>query len=239
MPPTAQLPRPVCQRCGRSCTGHRVVPVSDAEARRIRAHARQLGVASPLSDGALRTNMGRCCLWSVHEGCRLHARFGPESKPTVCRQFPWVRAGEQVGLDPACPTAALVAATHDPARRGELLGASRPRELPTSPELAALVHYLGWGVDDVRGRWARVPWAPLAEASGLGPHLRQAIRRLSRLAAPDVLVPWPAGARAVATCWELQLGGSLDDLVLGASVIAAAPEGERRSLLAAWVKLVR
>jgi len=231
------VPGHTCQRCGASCTGSHVVPVDPAERERVRAHAEGLGVPSPFDGQALRQNMGRCCLWSPTEGCRLHGRYGAEAKPRVCRQFPFVRAGDRVAIDPACPHATASGPPPAHALR-PLLGAPSERSLAVDASLPALAAHVGLDDDGLGRRWAAVPWVPWSEVAALGPHLRGALPELRELQ-PLHVRPWAEGARAVATCWRLQLGGSLDELVLGACAVAWAPLDRRRTLLAAWVKLVR
>jgi len=223
-----------CQRCGASCTGSRVVPIDHDEAARIRTLAAALGIPSPLADGALRQNMGRCCFWAADAGCRLHETHGADAKPRVCRQFPIVRAGNRVAIDPACPHHQATG----PAIHGTLLGTASARSLPVATTLVALAAHVGLNSAELADRWSALPWVPWTEVAALGPHLRQAVTEL-RAVRPGPIVPWPEGARAVATCWELQLGGSLEELVLGACVIAHAPADHQRRLLAAWVKLIR
>jgi hypothetical protein len=228
MPPTHR-----CIGCGRSCTGSRVVPVDADEAARIERLAAELGVPRPLSNGALRRNMGRCCLWSPEGGCALHAAYGAAAKPAVCRQFPFVRAGERIDLDPACP--------HHLAGEGPTVpvrGLSQGREaLPDTLE-AQLAH-VGLEVAELAGRWARHPWVPWEELADLGPHLRAALPRLRACVGPSVVPRWTEGARRVSVAWELGLVApdDLADLVAGAVMVAARPD--RRELLAAWCKLLR
>ncbi|MEL6716522.1 MAG: YkgJ family cysteine cluster protein, partial [Planctomycetota bacterium] len=109
-----------------------MVPLAD-ERDRIAARAHALGVRFPFDGAALRLVMGRCVFYD--RGCRLHAAFGPSAKPAVCRQFPWVRRGEAVGVDPACGHADGVWT----APEGPLLGVDGPSraELPAG-DLAEL-----------------------------------------------------------------------------------------------------
>jgi hypothetical protein len=75
------------------------------EAERVLAHAERLGVAEPVVDGRLRQIDGRCAFLLTDQRCAIHAAFGADAKPLVCRQFPFVRVdadGElRDGIDPA------------------------------------------------------------------------------------------------------------------------------------------
>ena len=83
--------------CGASCQGLRV-RIPEAERPAIAARAVELGVERPFAGPYLRQNWGRCVFWDA--GCRLHATWGPEAKPAVCRQFPLLDGGR--AIDPAC-----------------------------------------------------------------------------------------------------------------------------------------
>ncbi len=65
-----------------------------------------LGIEEPIVDGALRRVEGRCAFLGTDNMCRIHARFGHDQKPLVCRFFPRrsLVAGEvvRVGADPGC-----------------------------------------------------------------------------------------------------------------------------------------
>jgi len=227
------LPTHQCRGCGRSCTGSRVVPLDEVEADRVARLASQLGVASPLSDGALRRNMGRCCLWEEGVGCRLHAAFGAEAKPHVCRQFPFVVAGERVALDPACPH-------HDPGEGPTvpLRGLAAARA-PLPPTLALQLAHVGLSLAEVGRRWQAQPWTAWAEVADLGPHLREAVAGMRRCEAPREVPRWEEGAGCVSTAWEqgLLAADALPDGVAGAVMLASSPA--RRVWLAGWLKLQR
>ena len=83
-----------CERCGASCQGLKVRTTASERAS-LQAHAATLGIERPFSGPYLRQNWGTCVFYT--EGCRLHATFGADAKPAVCRQFP-----EVDGIDPAC-----------------------------------------------------------------------------------------------------------------------------------------
>jgi len=82
----------------------RVADIGERE--RIVRQAAVLGVEEPLVDGALRRVDGRCVFLGEDKMCRIHARFGAEKKPLVCRFFPRraLIAGDavRVGADPGC-----------------------------------------------------------------------------------------------------------------------------------------
>ena len=65
-----------------------------------------LGIEEPLVEGALRRVDGRCVFLGADNMCRIHARFGHEKKPLVCRFFPRraLVAGDavRIGADPGC-----------------------------------------------------------------------------------------------------------------------------------------
>lgn len=44
----------------------------------------------------MRSDTGRCVFWS-EEGCAIHAKLGPEMKPTPCIQFPYALTATPVG----------------------------------------------------------------------------------------------------------------------------------------------
>jgi len=96
-----------CTGCGGSCRGVRVRLLPE-EVAPIRSYAEALGVANPLDGDRLTILDGRC-VFLDGDRCAIHARFGAEAKPAVCRQYPLVvlaTEGERrVGLDPGCYTA--------------------------------------------------------------------------------------------------------------------------------------
>ena len=111
-----------CHVCGTCCQEY-VVEISDEEARRIEAqgwdHDADLGghapfrrVGPPWSRRTVLNHRadGSCVFLTDKGRCRIHERFGYETKPLPCRLFPFVLvpAGERwaVGLRFACPSAA-------------------------------------------------------------------------------------------------------------------------------------
>ncbi len=97
--------RHACHACGSCCTGWRV-KVAANEVERIERHAASLDVETPLVDGMLRTVDGACVFLGADRLCRIHAAFGENEKPVVCRAFPRlaVRTEQHVraGADPGC-----------------------------------------------------------------------------------------------------------------------------------------
>lgn len=227
------VPTHRCQRCGRSCEGSRVVPVDAAEADRVEALARSLGVSAPLDGGALRRNMGRCCLWSDAVGCRLHDAFGAEAKPHVCRQFPFVAAGGEVALDPTCPHP-VPGEPPTVALRG--VASLRP---PLPDDLVGLLAHAELTLPEVGARWRAHPWGPWGEVADLGPQLRRSLPVLRDLPLPLEVPVWPGGMERVQVAWRFRLvaEAALEDLVSGLVMVAGAEARDR--LLAAWIKLLR
>ena len=95
-----------CAACGGSCQGAIVSLLGDAEIQRITVHGQALGIAEPVVDGRIRQEAGQCVFLSGESLCQIHAHYGPDQKPQLCRQFPIVaiRAedGVRIGVDPAC-----------------------------------------------------------------------------------------------------------------------------------------
>lgn len=73
--------------------------VEGEERARIARLAAQLGIERPFGGPFLRQNWGTCVFYA--SGCSLHARFGAEAKPSVCRLFPELD-GAAGAIDPAC-----------------------------------------------------------------------------------------------------------------------------------------
>ncbi len=214
--------------------GVRVVPLPEERAG-IEALAAELGVRFPFEGPALRRMGGACVFFA--DGCRLHAQAGPQAKPRVCRQFPWVRRGEATGVDPACAHA------HDPdPPPAELLGLDAPprRELP-GDDLAALAAGLEVHLDEVAAAWRGAPWAFWADQGAAGPLRRAISAELAILTPPDSWPSWPEGARAVRTAWRLGLCDDPAMLLVGAAVVAGAWDdpGDRRRGLAVWARGLR
>ncbi len=107
-----------CIRCGRSCGEFWEIPVTEEKAAEIRARPKEelraAGdpgepiVESPWTPGQLVMRMREeTCTMLTDKGlCSLHAAFGPESKPNICRSFPYrfieTPRGDTVGVSFAC-----------------------------------------------------------------------------------------------------------------------------------------
>ena len=143
-----------CQRCGLSCEGVRVVLQPGERALALERLA-ALGIAWPEEGGALRRVGGRCVAYDA--GCRLHATFGADAKPAVCRQFPYARAGEVIGVDPACAHAdAFSPVGWAP------LGVDAPGPLLPAT-LAEQATALGLTIDEAAARWREIGRASCRE----------------------------------------------------------------------------
>src|SRR5215212_2807340 len=112
-----------CHQCGNCCTDY-VVPVSDAEKRRIEGQgweqvpefrSKPLFVRhSPRwtfwkKKYRLRTKDDRCIFLDDKGLCKIHGKFGLEAKPFACRLYPFilVPVGNhwRVSMRFACPSA--------------------------------------------------------------------------------------------------------------------------------------
>lgn len=94
-----------CEGCGGCCEGSIVHLVDAGERERLLEQAAILGVPRPLEeDGSLGREGGRCVFLLEDQRCAIHARFGGDAKPLVCRQFPLVlidtEQGRRAGVDP-------------------------------------------------------------------------------------------------------------------------------------------
>lgn len=106
---SAEILRHACLACGGSCHGVQVPVLGEEERARIVRLGAELGVPDPVVANHLRWTDGHCVFLDEARRCTLHSRFGGESKPRLCQQYPLivVRAdGElRVGVDPTCYTA--------------------------------------------------------------------------------------------------------------------------------------
>lgn len=213
--------------------GVRVVPLPE-ERVELEARAAALGVRFPFDGTALRLVMGACVFYD--DGCRLHRRFGALGKPRVCRQFPWVRRGEVVGVDPACGHAGAWGEAPE-----DLLGVDGPgREALAPGDLEALGASLGLTLEQVAATWGSMPWALWADQGTAGPLRRRGSDRLGALVPPSSWPSWPAGAEGVRRAWRLGLSDAPEILLVGAVVIAHhVAEPERQRLFAVWVRGLR
>ena len=98
-----------CIGCGACCQGAKVYVRPGEEADRVRRLAKELGVVEEAvgDDNWLLRDGGRCAFLQDDGLCSIHARFGMDAKPNVCKQFPYViietESGIRVGMDP-CST---------------------------------------------------------------------------------------------------------------------------------------
>lgn len=226
-------PRHACLGCGHCCTGA-FVEVDADEARRIEALAPGLGVERPVVDGGLRFTDGHCVFLAEDNRCRLHAHHGAESKPHICRQYPFVAIetedGPRAGIDPGCSTAWRTWRTGPrfvpdalrtsrrllpPEQRGAeraLLGA-----MAGDATVAGLLHLLCTGTrggpelpPGFAGRWiGRVKEARLREflaRPDTGRGLREALAPLPEtIAALDPAAPPPWRLPAQLDAWAVEV----------------------------------
>jgi len=190
------------------------IPESSEQAR-LRALAEQLGLGDPFDGDHLRLEGAACVFQDEAGSCRLHAHFGPASKPSSCLQFPhvWVDTehGPRSGVDPCCYRAPMwpVAAPprDEPARRVRLEPEDSEREREILEALtrddASVAGMLGWLRDGVLGPREGLPpglaqrWVADLRGAGLerflapsiaGPVLRSALGPSLGLIAS--LQPW-------------------------------------------------
>jgi len=102
--------RHACTSCGGSCSGVRVRVLDVERANAIEAYAEAFAIEQPFDNGALRqTEEGRCVFLNAQNLCRIHARYGADAKPLICRQYPIVgvrtESGARRGIDPGCYSA--------------------------------------------------------------------------------------------------------------------------------------
>jgi hypothetical protein len=80
--------------------------LDDDERERVVRFGAELEIENAVENGRLRVSGGQCVFLSDQGLCRIHATYGFEQKPHLCRQFPVValRAedGVRIGVDPAC-----------------------------------------------------------------------------------------------------------------------------------------
>jgi hypothetical protein len=77
------------------------------ETARIAEIAQSLGIAEPFVDDSLRRIAGSCAFLDPStRSCRIHAAFGADAKPLVCREYPLkpirTEDGVRVAMDPGC-----------------------------------------------------------------------------------------------------------------------------------------
>jgi Fe-S-cluster containining protein len=247
-----------CQRCGASCTGHRVL-LQEGEAAKIAALAEQLGIVDPIDGATLRQVGGRCVFLTAEDLCGIHALQGPAAKPLTCQQYPLVvvrtEDGLRLGLDPGCLT------TWNSWRTGPKVTPERAlaSRVEFDPDTVAVETWvltlceqakgvgplLGSLVDERSDAGFPDAWA-LAWAQGC--------RRIG-LPAPEVLPRWRLGAEAQALAIEtvrrmvdLRLASELGApdqvarLVLGGVLLAAWRDPALPAFgtgLAQWTRALR
>jgi Fe-S-cluster containining protein len=110
-----------CEGCGQSCEGHLVGPIDSSEAAELEQRLLELRADDPTLPGGPATveteyegevhrvlsfPEGACIFLDPKKRCRLHAVFGPQSKPLPCRMFPVrlvrTEGGTRVALSPRC-----------------------------------------------------------------------------------------------------------------------------------------
>lgn len=96
--------RHTCAACG-ACCHNVLVRVSGAERDRLHALATELGLPDAVGPDRLHTEAGACVFLEDGWKCRIHAAYGLEAKPTMCRTFPQMvlvtEDGVRAGIDPA------------------------------------------------------------------------------------------------------------------------------------------
>jgi hypothetical protein len=166
--------------------GVRVRLVSEEEATRVATLGAELGVDSPVVDGRLRFVDGRC-VFLDSAGCRLHARFGGASKPTICRQYPLVLLDtgteRRVGIDPGCYSAWATRGAPPPPLDG-VLGHHVPLDPSATRQEAQVGAILGAPGVTVAGALGALVGAPDPSRSDLPPGY--AGRWIRRLQAADL-----------------------------------------------------
>lgn len=151
--------------------------MSSEERTSIEAHARELGVPTPFAGPWLRQNWGRCVFWD--EGCRLHATFSAQAKPTVCRQFPFVSGRTGLAIDPSCfhPDA------HPDGQAPAVSIATQAA--PTAPLDRGLWRDLAQA-HEVRALLDALPLAAVTAGPRLGPQTREQLLKLVEPCPPRV-----------------------------------------------------
>lgn len=113
------------------------------EAALLRSQAAELVIDNPVVDDKIRMSNGECAFLAKDRKCRIHAHFGGDAKPLVCRQFPFVlieaETGLRAGVDPAS------VAWHTSREGGDAVqppAGVRPRATSLSPEQLAVEQHL-------------------------------------------------------------------------------------------------
>lgn len=250
--------RHACQRCGASCTGHRVL-LQVGEAARLRQVAVALGVDDPIDGPTLRQVDGRCVFLTAERLCGVHAHGGLVAKPLACQQYPLVvvRTEDDVrlGLDPGCLTGWQTWRTA-PELSPERALASRvvlpPDQRETERRVLTLCDAAS-GIGELLG--ALVGEAPVGGLPQAWSARWAAGCRREGLPGPESLPAWTLGAEAEAYAVEsvrrmvtLRLAserGTPDQVavrVLGGAVLAAWRDPALPAFgtgLAQWTRAVR
>jgi hypothetical protein len=123
-----------------------VVRVSPEEAERVTRFGAEMGIDTPIANGALRRDQGGCVFQQDDGLCGIHARYGFEAKPAICSQFPVValatESGMRVGLDPGCYTHATTWQTAPMVREGSLAASRIEYDAHTAGEETAVLGLL-------------------------------------------------------------------------------------------------
>jgi hypothetical protein len=178
------------------------------ERRRVTSQAERLGVAEPIIDGVLRQVDGRCVFLGEDRLCQIHARFGEDEKPLVCRLFPRralkAEGTVRVGVDPGC-TSVSRTFENGPLLSLEMIPSPADESLPLEllPAETALVQLAG-GPDMTLARFMATlcgtspgPELPEAFATRLiarlrtvAPHLRDPENGPMLIALLDPIASW-------------------------------------------------
>ncbi len=188
--------RHVCTGCGGSCRGV-VVRVSEEEAARVHGMAAELGVDEPIVGDALRRERGACVFLDPGGRCRLHARWGAESKPAICRQYPVVAVSAEgslrVGIDPGCYSHATTWQTAEQVTGGELSAQAvhlSPEALGEEAQVLSLLDQVDAVQDALR--------ALVGDVAGFDRRFAQRLREMDLGAVlddPSLGVTWRAALR--------------------------------------------
>lgn len=103
-----------CAGDGLCCTDvHAIGPLSDDDRRMLGAISEDAIERHDGGDAAvlmMRSDTGRCVFWS-DGGCAIHAKLGPELKPSPCIQFPYALtatpSGGRISTQHRCPCRTL------------------------------------------------------------------------------------------------------------------------------------
>jgi Fe-S-cluster containining protein len=228
--------RHTCLLSGGCCQGH-FVHVSGEEAARVTALAPALGVDDPIVDGQLRRAGGRCAFLGDDNLCRIHATFGAEAKPIVCRQYPIVAirvdGDVRIGVDPGCLTGWKTWDSAPELDAGRFVATQRdidPRFLPIEDAILEMA-------DDLSAsEMLRRLLGPQSSSFAADLVRRAQTHRLSdRLRHPDTAPLLRSRLEATADRLSSLNADDLSDLVLDGASDAWVREAVRRVV---WLRLV-